>query len=305
MRLMHAECRQVNICFATLLRQNCTLHCTPVATLDVKNMHDIQADLCDPPLLYEAIRIINGKPMFGPTHLRRLATSFALSAPPGTPEERVPMTILDEFLQEVIRRNPIVHQNVRIYMWRNSAKPCKSDNDATASVAQLMGYYVASCYPPESAYEEGCYLTFVNGSRPVPQAKVWHDDLRARVAEKLHSTEAFEALIVTPEGVVPEGSRSNYLVVDGEKIVTSPTETVLPGVTREVVLRLCDELGIQVEERPITYAELVGGFGDAVAMLSTSVGVFPVSRLGERQLASVSNPVLLRLRAAYCREAGL
>src|SRR2546421_713867 len=64
-----------------------------------------------------------------------------------------------------------------------------------------------------------------------------------------HDRGADEAILLDRQGHVAEGSADNIFIVSERALVTPPTSTNLRGVTRETVLRLADELGINTEER--------------------------------------------------------
>jgi D-alanine transaminase len=63
--------------------------------------------------------------------------------------------------------------------------------------------------------------------------------------------------ILVRDGVAIEGAHMNVWGVFGGTVVTHPkTNSILPGITRGVVLELAAELGIPVDERPIQVEEL-------------------------------------------------
>ncbi|HWR37822.1 MAG TPA: branched-chain amino acid transaminase [Clostridia bacterium] len=61
-----------------------------------------------------------------------------------------------------------------------------------------------------------------------------------------------EGIALDANGYVSEGSGENLFVVRGEKLLTAPLgNSVLPGITRDSVLRIAKELGIEVVEQVI------------------------------------------------------
>jgi len=59
------------------------------------------------------------------------------------------------------------------------------------------------------------------------------------------------------DGLLLEGSHTNLFGVMGNKVITSPLSNyILPGITREVVIALCKELSIVLEEIPINKNEI-------------------------------------------------
>src|SRR5207249_1182015 len=68
---------------------------------------------------------------------------------------------------------------------------------------------------------------------------------------------ADEALLVSEAGEVLEGAVSNVFAVIGGEVITPPLSTgILPGITREIVLRRCAALGLPARERTLSLAAL-------------------------------------------------
>jgi branched-chain amino acid aminotransferase len=65
-----------------------------------------------------------------------------------------------------------------------------------------------------------------------------------------------EALLTDMNGFVAEGVGANFFYEKDGKLFTPATGNILPGITRATVLELCDELGIDVEEKQITLNEV-------------------------------------------------
>ena len=114
------------------------------------------------------------------------------------------------------------------------------------------------------------------------------DEARARRAD--------EALLVSPEGQVLEGSVSNlFAVVEGE-VLTPPLEQgILPGITRGWVLAACAELRLPARERPITREQLEGA--REVFLTNSVQQIVPVTRLEGRVVPE--RAIGLGLREAY------
>lgn len=116
-----------------------------------------------------------------------------------------------------------------------------------------------------------------------------------------------DQVLFAPDGRVEETGASNFLLIDGERLVTPAlTDAFLHGVTRDSLLRIAADLGYEVEERTLTLDELVGWAArpDAEAALSgTAAGLSPVGHLvvdGERIVVGTGQvgPNAVRLRDA-------
>ena len=65
-----------------------------------------------------------------------------------------------------------------------------------------------------------------------------------------------EGLLTDMDGFVAEGVGANFFYEKDGKLFTPATGNILPGITRATVLELCDELGIDAEEKQITLNEV-------------------------------------------------
>lgn len=77
---------------------------------------------------------------------------------------------------------------------------------------------------------------------------------------------------------IEECGTMNMVFVLGGRVVTPPLGgTILPGITRDSVLRLCrEEMGLEVEERPISIEEVVEAHADGVLSECFGVGTAAV-----------------------------
>lgn len=95
-----------------------------------------------------------------------------------------------------------------------------------------------------------------------------------------------EAIMLTHEGHVSEGSAENiFLVVNGELITPSPSENILLGITRDTVIELARrELGMITRERQIDRTELYGA--DEIFLCGTGAQIAPVIEVDHRPIGS-------------------
>lgn len=109
-----------------------------------------------------------------------------------------------------------------------------------------------------------------------------------------------EALVLTQEGHVSEGSAMNVFMVKDGAIITPPvTENILEGITRRSVIELArDALGIPVIERPIDRTEVY--LCDEFFMTGTAAQVTAVTKVDHRPLGNGEmGPVTARLRKLF------
>lgn len=108
-----------------------------------------------------------------------------------------------------------------------------------------------------------------------------------------------EAIMLDPQGYVAEASGENIFVVRDGRISTPPQGTsILAGITRDTIMTLCAEMGLQVTERPISRDELY--IADEVFMCGTAAEVTPVSELDNRKIGSgTRGPITQRVQERY------
>ena len=95
-----------------------------------------------------------------------------------------------------------------------------------------------------------------------------------------------EAIMLTPDGYVSEGSGENLFMVNGNKLVTPPVaDNNLTGITRDSSISIaCDELGMELEERRIRRSELY--FADEVFLTGTAAHIQAVGELDNRPIGT-------------------
>jgi branched-chain amino acid aminotransferase len=160
-------------------------------------------------------------------------------------------------------------------------------------------YMVKSTYPKEDKYSEGYKTILMYEERENPNAKVLNEERRKIVNEILKDVGADEAIFLTENKVVLEGSRSNLFFVKGEKIITSPDERVLLGTTRQKILEICEKNNISVLRREIMLDEL--NFFDAAFVTGTSIDIIPINRIDTIRF-STNNKVVKKLTGLYNKD---
>ncbi|HEX7492343.1 MAG TPA: aminotransferase class IV, partial [Candidatus Limnocylindrales bacterium] len=90
-----------------------------------------------------------------------------------------------------------------------------------------------------------------------------------------------EAIVLTADGHVSEGSAENlFMVRDGVLITPAVSEDILEGITRAGIMEIAAHLGITVRERQIDRSELY--IADEVFLCGTGAQVSPVASVDHR-----------------------
>lgn len=125
------------------------------------------------------------------------------------------------------------------------------------------------------------------------------------ITNALAKTEAIEkgydeAIMLTPEGYVAEGSGENIFLVKGDKMITPASyDGMLMGITRETAMELAKtELGIETIERHVNRIELYNA--DECFLTGTAAHITPVVEIDERRIADgEAGAVTARLQSIY------
>ena len=108
-----------------------------------------------------------------------------------------------------------------------------------------------------------------------------------------------EALMLDTNGYVSEGSGENIFVVRGGKLFTTTYhEAILGGITRDTIIQLAEERGLQVVERRMTRDFLY--ISDEIFVVGTAAEVTPIKEVDHRTIGTGSpGPVTRSLQEAY------
>jgi branched-chain amino acid aminotransferase len=93
-----------------------------------------------------------------------------------------------------------------------------------------------------------------------------------------------EAIMLTPDGHISEGSGENiFMVIDGKLVTPASDNHILLGITRDTVIKLAkEELGIEIIERPVELAELFSA--KECFLTGTAAHITPVGEVDHRPI---------------------
>jgi branched-chain amino acid aminotransferase len=132
-----------------------------------------------------------------------------------------------------------------------------------------------------------CCVSSWRCAREVPRAKL----SGLYINNALAKTEAVEggfdeAIMLTADGYVAEGSGENiFLVMDGKLVTPGVYNSILKGITRDTVMKLAkNELGIDTIERHIERSELYAA--DECFLTGTAANITPVAEIDRRRIGN-------------------
>ena len=106
-----------------------------------------------------------------------------------------------------------------------------------------------------------------------------------------------EAILLTADGFIADGSGENVFVVKDGTIATPPLATsILPGITRDSLIQIAQDLGYTVEEKNLIRSDL--STADEIFMTGTAAEVTPIREVDDH-LVGPPGPVTKELQTAY------
>ncbi len=242
--------------------------------------------------VYEVVRIYNGRAFTLAEHLDRLAKSagaigIALPLPPAALAGEIRKFIAKEQLQVGM----IYIQLTRGVMERNHIYP--------AGLQPTLLFYGAPLeeLPPVGG---GAGMKLL----PVPDErwrKCWIKSiaLLANILAKNQAVAAgYDEAIFIDDGRVTEGAATNFFaVIDGVAVTAPHGPKILPGITRQVLLDVSKNAGVQIIERPIAEGEIARA--SELFLTSSTREVMWVSHWGEREITSSAGPITNKLHEAF------
>src|SRR6266700_1120917 len=159
-------------------------------------------------------------------------------------------------------------------------------------------------YLGEKAEREGvkCQVSSwrrVDSSTMPPQAKSTSNYANAALA-KIEALRAGydEAIMLNMDGMVAEASAENIFRVIDDIVSTPPASAgVLRGITRDTIIRVTTDSGIEFRRVDISREELYTS--DELFLTGTAAGVTPVREVDGRMIGNGDWPITQRLKKAY------
>ena len=93
-----------------------------------------------------------------------------------------------------------------------------------------------------------------------------------------------EALLLDTDGYVSEGSGENVFIVRDGVIYTPDLASCLAGITRDAIMKIANDLNIEVREKRITRDEMY--CADEAFFTGTAAEVTPIRELDDRQIGN-------------------
>ncbi len=159
-------------------------------------------------------------------------------------------------------------------------------------------------YLGEEALEKGIRANISTFTRHHPNVMMTKAKISGNYANSvLAKTESArlgfdEAIMLDPQGYVAECTGENIFLVRNSKVYTPPTAAVLEGITRDTIFTLCNDLGVDVVEQPISRDQLY--IADEVFVSGTAAEVIALTEIDFRVIGSGRmGPLTRAVQKAY------
>ena len=107
-----------------------------------------------------------------------------------------------------------------------------------------------------------------------------------------------EALLLDHQGCVAEGSGENIFIVRNGVLYTPDTTSALEGITRETIMTIAKEQGLEVIEKRITRDEVY--IADEAFFTGSAAEVTPIREYDDRKIGSGSRgPITEKIQTLY------
>ncbi len=248
--------------------------------------------------VYEVTAVLGGKPVDFPAHLARLARSLSeleIAAPLSEAE----LAVLHD---ELISRNALDEGVIYLQISRGVAD--REFSYVQGLAPTVVGFTQERRLLDNPLAETGVPVVTIPDIR-WKRRDIKSTALLGQVMGKQEAKRrgAYEAWMLE-DGFVTEGTSSSaYIVDDAGMVRTQPLgHHILPGVTRRAVLRLADEHGVMIEERPFSVDEAVAA--REAFLTSASTFVLPIVSINGRMIGDGKpGPIAKLFRELYLAEA--
>ena len=212
------------------------------------------------------------------------------------------METLIEAQKEVVRANQLESCYLRPLVWIGSEKMGVSARGNTIHVG--IAAWPWGAYLGEEGLKRGIRVKTSSFTRhhvnvSMVRAKASGYYINSILANQEVTAEGYdEALLLDTDGYVSEGAGENVFLIRNGKLYTPDLASCLDGITRDAVLTMASDLGIEVIEKRIPRDELY--CADEAFFTGTAAEVTPIRELDNRQIGIGSRgPVTEKLQSLF------
>ncbi len=234
--------------------------------------------------VFEGIRAYNGNVFQLEGHIQRLYDSAKYI------QLRVPLSAdeMTEAVLETLRRNRLKDAYIRVVVTRGTGdlgidpELCKESTlfiiaEPVSTILGTKGPKVVNLIIASLRRDN------VDATTHEVKSLNYLNSVMAKI--EANNAGANDAIILDARGFVSEASATNVFLVKDRKIMTpSSSAGMLHGITRARIIRLCSDLGFDVDEKDITPFELITA--DEVILVGTKSEIVSVGTISNKRIGS-------------------
>jgi branched-chain amino acid aminotransferase len=236
--------------------------------------------------IYETLMVYNGKIFKIDEHIKRFFQSAKMTG------FKMPMTKsqIEAAFYKTLKANNLKEAYIRIQITRGygdiGLDPALCPKPTVVIIPKEFHGH------PKEYYQMGVHVAVVNVRRNHPMAlnpKIKATNFLNNILAKIESLnkKAYEAIMLTIDGYVAEGTICNIFIVKDRTLITPPTNIgILEGVTRGLIIKLAKEKGIKVLEKAFKKEALYKA--DECFLSSTTMEIMPVTRVDNKKIGKGS-----------------
>lgn len=234
--------------------------------------------------VFEGIRVYGGKVFLEDEHVIRLYES-ALAIRLVIPMTQAEMK---QAVRDTVAANNIIDGYVRLVVTRGAGTlgidPARTANPQVIIIADTISLY------PQELYDNGLKLITASTMRNHSAAlspRIKSLNYLNNILAKIEGTDAgtVEALMLNHKGEVAECTGDNIFIIKDGVLKTPPPEAgILEGLTRNAVMKLATEAGIEVQQTPLVRHDIF--IADECFLTGTAAEVIAVVSLDGRTIGT-------------------
>ena len=205
--------------------------------------------------VWEGLRVYNGRIAELDGHLQRLqdsARALAFSGVPSSDDVRI--AIFNTLEANGMRDNA----HIRLTLTRGEKVTSGMNPRFNQSGCTLI---VLAEWKPPVYSDDGIRVITASTRRNTPQcldSKIHHNNLLNNILATIEANVAGvdSAIMLDISGFVSETNDTNLFVVKDNRVLTPHADSCLPGLTRKMILEICDAQNIQSAERNLSLTQI-------------------------------------------------
>lgn len=210
---------------------------------------------------------------------------------------------LVEAVLETIRENKLEACYIRPVVFRGYGS--LSVDPAGIPIETYIAVWEWGAYLGQDALENGVDVCVSSWARAAPNtfptaAKAGGHYLNSQLIKMEAIQNGYsEGIALDPSGYVSEGSGENIFIVrDGIVYTPNLAQSILSGVTRDTVIRICSDLGVDLREQPVPREWLY--LADEVFFTGTAAEISPIRSVDRLTVgAGKRGPITERIQSRF------